>query len=187
MSNVLTQQEHASLNANLPTKDKSLDLIKQSSKGNVIQLSDNTSHTTFDTQNLDTKNEKLSLRSECLDIASKLGFSLASRGTHLIVEAVLYLYENNIDRFEIKDIYKILEQKYQTNLTKVQDNIRKAIKGKCIKFKIKQTDNQIINFFRTHDFTPKLVIILGVYKLRKMYPPAGYDDERIERILYSIC
>ena len=98
-----------------------------------------------------------------------------------------HVHENNIDRFEIKDIYKILEQKYQTNFTKVQDNIRKAIKGKCIKFKIKQTDNQIINFFRTHDFTPKLVIILGIYKLRKMYPPAGYDEERIEKILYSFC
>lgn len=187
MSNVLTQQEHASLNANLPTKDKSLDLIKQLGAGDIIQFSDNTPYATFDTLNSDIENEKLSLRSECLDIASELGFSLASRGTHLIVEAVLYLYENNIDRFEIKDIYRILEQKYQTNLTKVQDNIRKAIKGKCIKFKIKQTDNKTIRFFKSHDFTPKLVIILGVYKLRKMYPPAGYDEERIEKILYSIC
>ena len=61
--------------------------------------------------NIDT-GEKPNFRKLCSMTALKLGFNVSSIGTKLLIDAILYLYNNNIDVFQLDVIYNMLSQKY---------------------------------------------------------------------------
>lgn len=147
---------------------------------------DNHFNATFDTQNSKKKIRKPNLRKICSTISSKLGFNTAIRGTDFIIEAIIYLYENNIDRFEMKIIYEMLIKKYSTSISNVKSSITNAAN-----YMSDNLDYELANkIFSEYDGRkhpkPKYIIAHGVYELRKKYTPKDYDEERIRKILYSV-
>lgn len=53
-----------------------------------------------------------SLRNICSRIAQRLGFNICNNGTKYLIEAILYIYENNIDEPKLKIIYQELSKQF---------------------------------------------------------------------------
>ena len=128
---------------------------------------------------------KPNLRKLCSFIALKLGFNVSSTGTFLLIDAILYLYYNNIDVCQMKTIYTMLEKKHNLATTKVRWNIENSMKS----MRKYSNEKAICSFFTEYDgrfLNAKYIIALSVYELGRHFTPPKYTNERIEKILYSI-
>lgn len=134
--------------------------------------------------NIDT-GEKPNFRKLCSMTALKLGFNVSSIGTKLLIDAILYLYYNNIDTFQLEFLYNMLSQRHNIKYQKVKWSIENSLKSmrrysneNLIYLKFTEYDGRLLN--------AKYFITLAVYELRKHYTPAEYTKERIEKILDSV-
>lgn len=128
---------------------------------------------------------KPNFRKLCAIVALKLGFNVNSKGSKLLIDAILYLYNNNIDICRLEQIYDVLGQKYSFKKNMVRWNIDNALKT----MNRYSNPEMLFAFFSEYDgstLSAKQFIILSVYELRKYFTPPGYTKERIERILYSM-
>ena len=134
--------------------------------------------------NIDT-GEKPNFRKLCSMTALKLGFNVNSIGTKLLIDAILYLYQNNTDVFQLEIVYNMLSQKYNMKYQKVKWSIDNSLKSMR-----RYTDEEILYLiFPEYDgrlLSAKYIISLAVYELRKHFTPIGYTKERIEIILNSV-
>ncbi len=129
--------------------------------------------------------KKPNLRKLCSFIALKLGFNVSSTGTFLLIDAILYLYCNDIDVCQMKSIYAMLEKKHNLATEKVRWNIENSMKS----MRKYSNEKAICSFFTEYDgrfLNAKYIIALSVYELRRHFTPPEYTNERIEKILYSI-
>ena len=107
------QTQTSSVSANTLTKDKDfkkghyINIPNKSQDANNVYRVDciereHSTHTIFHTQNPNKESKKPNLRRICSNITCKLGFNIDFRGTNFIIEAIMYLYENNIDKCKMK-------------------------------------------------------------------------------------
>jgi len=146
----------------------------------------NHSHATFDTQKSNIENQKPNLRNSCFNMTRKLGFNNRSKGTFFVVEAILYLYENDIDFVEMKNVYNVLAEKFSLKPKDIREPLRKSVERMAEKFDYSRFNNYLNISHEKYPITPRFVIIHGLYDLRKKYPPAQYSKERIKKVLYSL-
>ncbi len=129
--------------------------------------------------------KKPNFRKLCSKVALKLGFNVNSIGTNLLIDAVLYLYENHIDVCQMDSIYSMLSEKYNMKIKKIRWNIENSMKSMR-----KYTDEKTVClFFTEYDgrfLTARYVIASAVYELRKNFTPEEYTNEnkKIEKILF---
>lgn len=128
-----------------------------------------------------------SLRNICSRIAQKLGFNIYSKGVNYLIEAILYVYENNIDNPKINILYQIIGKRHAISASSVKSCINYSITATLPS--IRQNRSMMFRIFSEYDDrvpNSKYLIILAVYELRRHFKPEGYDQKRIEKILYSI-
>ncbi len=76
-------------------------------------------------------------------ILKKLGFNLNHSGTKYIIDAIKFLYINNVEEFKLKDIYFYLGKKYGKSENTIKGNIRRSIE-----YMYKNHDkNTLLDFF----------------------------------------
>lgn len=130
-------------------------------------------------------NEKPNFKLLLMTVAPKLGFNIASKGTNFIIDAILYLYNNNIDSFDMNTLYKMLSKKYKREIKNIQNNINNSMRTMR-----RFTNKSVLKiFFPNYDSRSpyaKYIIALSVHGLRVHFPPKDYSQERIELILDSI-
>lgn len=115
-----------------------------------------------------------------------MGFNLNAKGTKLIVEAILFLYENDYTSFQMEQIYKHLGKKYSMRTTGIKSDMNNALNSMLSHSSNKEN---LYYYFSEHDGrTPniKYFITLFVYELRRHFPPENYDEKLIKEILYSL-
>lgn len=164
----------------LDTRHKSQKTTQQADQGNAnLDPFGNSLEMNIDT------GEKPNFRKLCSMTALKLGFNVGSIGTKLLIDAILYLYNNNIDAFQLEFLYNMLSQKHNMRFQKVKWNIENSLKSmrrysneKVIYLIFPEYDGRLLN--------AKYIIALAVYELRKHFTPAEYTKERIEKILDSV-
>ncbi len=130
--------------------------------------------------------KKPNFRKLCNSILQNIGFNLNSKGTILIVEAILHLYKNNHDTFHMEEIYDLLGNRHSLKPQTIKANINNSLNSM-----LSNPSNLKIldDYFSEHDGripNSKYFITMFVYELRRHFPPRGYNRERIEKILYSI-
>lgn len=132
-----------------------------------------------------TKNKMPSLRNVCSRIAQRLGFNISNNGTKYLIESILYVYEYNIDVPKLKTIYQELAKKHSVPICSIKSSINYSITSALPTLK----ENKLLfaEIFSEYDGripNAKYLIVLGVYELRHHLQPEGYDDKRIEKILF---
>lgn len=118
-------------------------------------------------------------------VAPKLGFNVAAKGTNFIIDSILYLYNNNIDSFDMNMLYVFLSKKYKRKIKNIQEHINNAMRT------MRRFYHKIIlhKFFPEYDGrnpNAKYMIALPVHGLRVHFTPENYSNERIDLILESI-
>lgn len=166
---------------NSPTKIQMLNFNKPKISQDTTQVNGNIDSLVDSQKHNEKPNFKLLLST----IAQKLGFNLASNGTTFIIDATLYLYDNNIDEFDMSMLYEELSKKHKREIQNIQDNIYNSMRT------MRRFYEKIIlhKFFPEYDGrTPyaKYIIILLVHSLRVHFPPKDYSTERIDAVLNSI-
>lgn len=150
----------------------------------------NQSCTSFDSIGISSEfnkeiGKKPNFRRLCSVVALKLGFNVNSFGTKLLIDAILFLYNNNIDDCSMEIIFNMLSQKYNEKYQKIKwsmENSMKSMRRYC-------DEDLLYHIFPEYDgrlLNAKYIIVLGVYELREHFTPAGYTNERIEKILNSV-
>lgn len=134
--------------------------------------------------NDDEAEEEPDLRVICNNIAEDIGFNLNANGTNFLIEAVLYYFDNDIDRVKMSSIYQHLSQQHNVDIGFVKwsfDNSMTSMRRFC--------DYEVLkNAFPKADSRPpsaKYIITLFLYELRKNYKPS-YTKENLEKLLYCI-
>lgn len=165
---------------------KALDLLNKTLMNSQISLQDDDVLDFIDdlfkiiNSNKEKPNFKL-----CSIIARKLGFNVNSKGTNLLILSILYLYENNIDVCNLEEIFENLSKKYNIDVKNIRWNIENSLKS----MNPRSNKELLRNIFTKYDgrtLTPKYIIVLAVYELRKRFTPNEYTNERIDKILYSV-
>lgn len=131
------------------------------------------------------KNKLPSLKNVCSRIARRLGFNISISGTKYLIEAILYVYENNIDELKLNIIYQALAQKYSVATSSIKSSINYSI-TLAMPFILKNKP-LMEHIFAEYDGripNSKYLIALAVYELRVHLEPEGYDNKRIEKILF---
>ncbi len=129
----------------------------------------------------ETPNFKLLL----MIVAPKLGFNITSKGTNFIIDAILYLYSNNIDAFDMKMLYEMLSKKYKREVKNIQTNINNSMRT-MRRFSKKNVLYKIFPEYDGRKPNAKYIIALSVHRLRIDFTPKEYSKERINLILNSI-
>lgn len=166
---------------NSPSKIQELKFDKLKTSQNTTQINGDID-SIVDSQKYKTKpNFKLLL----MIVAPKLGFNVAAKGTNFIIDSILYLYNNNIDTFDMNMLYELLSKKHKREIKNIQTNINNSMRTmrRFSRKSILQT------FFPEYDGRSpyaKYIIALSVHGLRVHFPPKDYSHERIEAILNSI-
>ena len=167
------------------TTDKILMTLKEPMQKQQVTPSITSFNTLVDSKKNIDEEKKPNFRKLCAIVALKLGFNVNSKGSKLLIDAILYLYNNNIDICRLEQIYDVIGQKYSMKKNMVRWNIDNALKTMH-----RYSDPEMLfAFFSEYDGRPlaaKQFIILSVYELRKHFTPEGYTKEQIERILYSM-
>ena len=155
---------------------------------NEFEVSERTiSSTIFDPKNMkviEHTQKKPNFRILCNNTAQKLGFNLSSKGTLFIIDAVIYLFENDICRFQMGFIYELLSKKYNIKIDKVKWNIDNSIKS-MRRYSNEKILKSVFSEYDGRSPNAKYIIILFVYELRKHYK-TDFSSEENERILYCI-
>jgi len=84
-----------------------------------------------------------------------------------LIDIIVYLYENHIDTFSMKDIYSRLSQKSEVSIRNIKWNIEKAINS-MYRF---STNENLFKIFPNYDArkpTPKYIISMALYELNKL-------------------
>ena len=166
---------------NSPSKVQELKFDKLKTSQNTTQVNGDID-SLVDSQKHKTKpNFKLLL----MIVAPKLGFNIASKGTNFIIDSILYLYNNNIDSFDMNMLYVLLSKKHKREIKNIQTNINNSMRTMRRFFQ----KNTLHNFFPEYDGRmpyARYIIALSVHGLRVHFPPQNYSQERIELILDSI-
>lgn len=109
-------------------------------------------------------NQKPNCKNMITNILCQLGFNLSNNGTQFLIDIVLYLYNNNISCYNIKDIYNILAQKHSTSYKKIKWNIENSVNSMC-----QYCNKDIRTIFPDYDderkLSPKYLINLLLSKL----------------------
>ena len=166
---------------NSPSKVQELKFDKLKTSQNTTQVNGDID-SLVDSQKHKTKpNFKLLL----MIVAPKLGFNVAAKGTNFIIDSILYLYNNNIDSFDMNMLYVFLSKKYKREIKNIQENINNAMRT-MRRFYHKRI---LYKFFPEYDGrnpNAKYMIALSVHGLRVHFTPENYSNERIDLILESI-
>ena len=193
-----------SFSTELGTKDKLQDVFRsgkaenKKSSANILDTSyklqkntqlKNQSNASFDSIGISSQfnietGKKPNFRKLCSVVALKLGFNVNSLGTKLLIDAILFLYNNNIDDCSMEIIYNMLSQKYNVKYQKIKWSMENSMKS----MRRYYDEELLYHIFPEYDgrlLNAKYIIVLGVYELREHFTPAGYTKERIEKILNS--
>lgn len=141
--------------------------------------------TLVDLTNEYVENKLPSLRNICSRIAQRLGFNISNNGTKYLIEAILYIYENNIDVPKLNSIYLELAKKLSVPVCTIRSSINYSLTS-TLPF-LKKNKLLLTHIFPEYDGripNAKYLIVLAVYELRHHLQPEGYDDKRIEKILF---
>ena len=74
------------------------------------------------------RKEKPNFKLLLMIVAPKLGFNIASKGTNFLIDAILYLYNNNIDTIDMNLLYEMLSKKHKREIQNIQDNINNSMR-----------------------------------------------------------
>lgn len=129
--------------------------------------------------------KKPNFRRLCSIVALKLGFNVSTFGTKLLIDAILFLYNNNIDDCQMEIIYNMLSQKYSEKYQKIKWSIENSMKS-MRRYCDKKLLYQIFPEYDGRLLNAKYIIVLSVYELRNYFTPNEYPKERIELILNSV-
>lgn len=131
------------------------------------------------------ENQMPSLRNVCSRIFQRLGFNISNNGTKYLIEAILYVFENNIDELKLKTIYHELSKKFSVPSCTIKSNIQYSITS--VLPDLLKKKRLITHIFHEYDGripNAKYLISIAVYELRYHLQPEGYDNKRIEKILF---
>lgn len=165
---------------NHPIKIQKLEFNKLKVSQNTTQVNNNID-SVLDLQKDKKPNFKLLL----MVVAPKLGFNISSKGTNFIIDCILYLYNNNIDSFDMNMLYVFLSKKYKRNLKNIQENINNSMRT-MRRFHHKRILQKFFPEYDGRSPNAKYIIALSVHSLRIHFTPENYSCERIETILDSI-
>lgn len=130
-------------------------------------------------------NEKPNFKLLLMIVAPKLGFNIASKGTNFIIDAILYLYNNNIDTIDMNLLYEMLSKKHKREIQNIQDNVNNSMRT-MRRFYEKRILHKFFPEYDGRSPYAKYLIALSVHGLRVHFPPKDYTSERIDEILNSI-
>ena len=131
------------------------------------------------------RKEKPNFKLLLMIVAPKLGFNIASKGTNFLIDAILYLYNNNIDTIDMNLLYEMLSKKHKREIQNIQDNINNSMRT-MRRFYEKRILHKFFPEYDGRKPYAKYVIALSVHGLRIHFPPQDYSIERIDSILNSI-
>lgn len=130
-------------------------------------------------------NEKPNFKLLLMIVAQKLGFNIASKGTNFLIDAILYLYNNNIDTIDMNLLYEMLSKKHNREIQNIQDNINNSMRT-MRRFYEKRILQKFFPEYDGRSPYAKYIIALSVHGLRVHFTPINYSIERIDSILNSI-
>lgn len=160
----------------------------QKLKFNKLKTSQNTTQVNGDIDSLvdsQKNDEKPNFKLLLMIVAPKLGFNIASKGTNFIIDAILYLYNNNIDTIDMNLLYEMLSKKHKREIHNIQDNINNSMRT-IRRFYEKRILQKFFPEYDGRSPYAKYIIALSVHGLRVHFPPKDYSIERIDKILNSI-
>lgn len=160
----------------------------QELKFNKLKISQDTTQVNGDIDSLvdsQKHNEKPNFKLLLMIVAPKLGFNIASKGTNFIIDAILYLYNNNIDTIDMSLLYKMLSKKHKREIHNIQDNINNSMRT-MRRFYEKRILHKFFPEYDGRSPYAKYIIALSVHGLRVHFPPKDYTPERNDEILNSI-
>ena len=160
----------------------------QELKFNKLKISQDTTQVNGDIDSLvdsQKHNEKPNFKLLLMIVAPKLGFNITSKGTNFIIDAILYLYNNNIDTIDMSLLYKMLSKKHKREIHNIQDNINNSMRT-MRRFYEKRILHKVFPEYDGRSPYAKYIIALSVHGLRVHFPPKDYTPERIDEILNSI-
>ena len=160
----------------------------QELKFNKLKISQDTTQVNGDIDSLvdsQKHNEKPNFKLLLMIVAPRLGFNIASKGTNFIIDAILYLYNNNIDTIDMALLYKMLSKKHKREIHNIQDNINNSMRT-MRRFYEKRILHKFFPEYDGRSPYAKYIIALSVHGLRVHFPPKDYTPERNDEILNSI-
>ena len=160
----------------------------QELKFNKLKISQDTTQVNGDIDSIvdsQKHNEKPNFKLLLMIVAPKLGFNIASKGTNFIIDAILYLYNNNIDTIDMTLLYKMLSKKHKREIHNIQDNINNSMRT-MRRFYEKRILHKFFPEYDGRSPYAKYIIALSVHGLRVHFPPKDYTPERNDEILNSI-
>lgn len=160
----------------------------QELKFNKLKISQDTTQVNGDIDSLvdsQKHNEKPNFKLLLMIVAPKLGFNITSKGTNFIIDAILYLYNNNIDTIDMSLLYKMLSKKHKREIHNIQDNINNSMRT-MRRFYEKRILHKFFPEYDGRNPYAKYIIALSVHGLRVHFPPKDYTPERNDEILNSI-
>lgn len=160
----------------------------QELKFNKLKISQDTTQVNGDIDSIvdsQKHNEKPNFKLLLMIVAPKLGFNIASKGTNFIIDAILYLYNNNIDTIDMSLLYNMLSKKHKREIQNIQDNINNSMRT-MRRFYEKRILHKFFPEYDGRSPYAKYIIALSVHGLRVHFPPKDYTPERNDEFLNSI-